>query len=108
MRWQRHHKERRHALGTPFNAIRRNHHNARFHCLSPKNFTHYALSPIHYRPVNPPTEPSAPAGDALPSPVPEVSPLTGHTVVPEVGGRREGLDPTRYGDWEKGGRCIDF
>ena len=18
------------------------------------------------------------------------------------------LDPTRYGDWEKGGRCIDF
>ncbi|HLS81434.1 MAG TPA: DUF1674 domain-containing protein [Steroidobacter sp.] len=25
----------------------------------------------------------------------------------EVGGR-EGPDPTRYGDWEKGGRCIDF
>jgi shikimate dehydrogenase len=20
----------------------------------------------------------------------------------------KGLDPTRYGDWEKGGRCIDF
>ena len=28
--------------------------------------------------------------------------------VPEVGGRREGLEPTRYGDWEKKGRCIDF
>ena len=25
----------------------------------------------------------------------------------EIGGRR-GPDPTRYGDWEKGGRCIDF
>ncbi len=25
----------------------------------------------------------------------------------EVGGR-EGLDPTRFGDWEKGGRCVDF
>jgi hypothetical protein len=25
----------------------------------------------------------------------------------EVGGRG-GLDPTRYGDWEKAGRCIDF
>ncbi len=25
----------------------------------------------------------------------------------EVGGRG-GLDPTRYGDWEKSGRCIDF
>lgn len=25
----------------------------------------------------------------------------------EVGGR-DGLDPTRYGDWELRGRCIDF
>ena len=25
----------------------------------------------------------------------------------EIGGR-EGLDPTRYGDWEINGRCIDF
>ena len=27
--------------------------------------------------------------------------------VREIGGRG-GLDPTRYGDWEKNGRCIDF
>ena len=26
---------------------------------------------------------------------------------PEIGGRK-GLDPTRYGDWEKDGRCVDF
>jgi hypothetical protein len=25
----------------------------------------------------------------------------------EIGGRN-GLDPVRYGDWEKNGRCIDF
>jgi hypothetical protein len=25
----------------------------------------------------------------------------------ETGGRK-GLEPTRYGDWEKNGRCIDF
>ncbi|HET6603931.1 MAG TPA: DUF1674 domain-containing protein [Xanthomonadaceae bacterium] len=25
----------------------------------------------------------------------------------EIGGR-QGPDPTRYGDWEKKGRCIDF
>ena len=25
----------------------------------------------------------------------------------EIGGRG-GLDPVRYGDWEKDGRCIDF
>ena len=25
----------------------------------------------------------------------------------EIGGR-DGPEPTRYGDWEKAGRCIDF
>jgi Protein of unknown function (DUF1674) len=25
----------------------------------------------------------------------------------EIGGRK-GLDPARFGDWEKDGRCIDF
>ena len=25
----------------------------------------------------------------------------------EIGGP-QGLEPTRYGDWEKAGRCIDF
>jgi len=25
----------------------------------------------------------------------------------EIGGR-DGPDPTRFGDWEKNGRCIDF
>ncbi|MBH44317.1 MAG: hypothetical protein CMD88_02530 [Gammaproteobacteria bacterium] len=29
-------------------------------------------------------------------------------ILKEIGGRTEGLDPTRYGDWEKNGRCIDF
>jgi hypothetical protein len=27
--------------------------------------------------------------------------------VPEIGGP-SGPEPTRYGDWEKGGRCSDF
>ena len=27
--------------------------------------------------------------------------------VREIGGQ-EGPEPTRYGDWEKGGRCTDF
>ena len=26
----------------------------------------------------------------------------------EVGGRKDGTEPTRFGDWEKKGRCIDF
>ncbi len=29
-------------------------------------------------------------------------------VLPREIGGREGPDPTRYGDWEKNGRCIDF
>ena len=33
-------------------------------------------------------------------PVPAPSPK-------EIGGR-DGPEPTRYGDWEKNGRCIDF
>lgn len=28
-------------------------------------------------------------------------------IVKEVGGPK-GLEPTRYGDWEKAGRCFDF
>jgi len=39
----------------------------------------------------------AQVGNAVPAPVPQ----------PEIGGR-DGPDPTRYGDWEKNGRCIDF
>jgi len=27
---------------------------------------------------------------------------------PKEFGGREGPEPTRYGDWEKNGRCIDF
>ncbi len=34
----------------------------------------------------------------------EVSPKVGSQ---EFGGRK-GPEPTRYGDWEKQGRCIDF
>lgn len=27
---------------------------------------------------------------------------------PEEIGGRGGLDPVRYGDWEIGGKCVDF
>lgn len=39
--------------------------------------------------------PSSPETTDAPSPLPEY-------------GGRDGPDPTRYGDWEKNGRCIDF
>ena len=36
------------------------------------------------------------------------NPESGRRLPREIGGRRDGLEPTRYGDWEKNGRCIDF
>jgi|688.fasta_scaffold142757_4 hypothetical protein len=39
---------------------------------------------------------------------PELDPLQVESIqIPEINGRK-GLDPTRYGDWENQGRCIDF
>jgi hypothetical protein len=46
---------------------------------------------------------SLPEPEQAPVPIPEQAPPAPR----EIGGR-EGPDPTRYGDWEKNGRCIDF
>jgi hypothetical protein len=53
----------------------------------------------------PAPEPSGlepPAREEVPD---ETSPAP--SSVPEIGGPK-GPEPTRYGDWEKGGRCTDF
>lgn len=36
------------------------------------------------------------------------APVATGEVAAEVGGRKDGSEPTRFGDWEKAGRCIDF
>ena len=53
--------------------------------------------------------PDKPETDSTPAPADETAgkPDTGKRQPREVGGPK-GLEPTRYGDWEKGGRCIDF
>jgi hypothetical protein len=51
------------------------------------------------------------AGDAVPAPTATDAAgaaKQGKAPVPLEHGGRGGLDPTRYGDWEKNGRCIDF
>ncbi|WP_159015943.1 DUF1674 domain-containing protein [Cognatiluteimonas profundi] len=45
--------------------------------------------------------------DVPQAPVPDASQPPAADTAQEFGGR-PGLDPTRYGDWEKNGRCIDF
>jgi len=37
-----------------------------------------------------------------------VTPAATGEAVREIGGRRDGTEPTRFGDWERQGRCIDF
>ena len=46
-----------------------------------------------------------PAAPAAPAGKPEAEPAD--KPAKEIGGRG-GLDPTRYGDWEKGGLAVDF
>ncbi|QOW18708.1 DUF1674 domain-containing protein [Lysobacter ciconiae] len=50
------------------------------------------------------TDPAAPAEAPVDT---IVNPPEQTSQIPEHGGR-DGLNPTRYGDWEKNGRCIDF
>jgi hypothetical protein len=47
-------------------------------------------------------EPNKPDPAATPSPKPDTAKLP-----KEIGGPK-GPEPTRYGDWEKNGRCSDF
>lgn len=50
-----------------------------------------------------------PAGEAPPVPAapPPAAAGAPAALADEFGGRA-GPEPTRYGDWEKNGRCIDF
>ena len=38
----------------------------------------------------------------------ETNAVPAGAVQDKVPAERPALDPTRYGDWEKNGRCIDF
>jgi hypothetical protein len=55
--------------------------------------------------------PAIPAAPAAASPAPAATPSAAAPAakarVAEQGGPR-GLEPTRYGDWERDGRCVDF
>lgn len=45
---------------------------------------------------------TAPAANVPPAESPPAAP-----VISETGGPK-GLEPTRFGDWERKGRCVDF
>jgi hypothetical protein len=54
------------------------------------------------------SESQSPQPDQKTPAPPAVEPAPAPVAPREIGGRKSGLDPTRYGDWEKDGRCIDF
>ena len=57
---------------------------------------------------SPTPEPAkAPVPSAEPAAEPATAPVPAPAHAVEIGGRG-GPEPTRYGDWEKNGRCIDF
>jgi hypothetical protein len=59
--------------------------------------------------------PNAPS-ELVPPSAPDVKSAAGHVAsavepkpaVPEEMGGPQGPEPTRFGDWEKNGRCVDF
>jgi hypothetical protein len=63
----------------------------------------------HHPPMSPtqPTAPRPPAAAPKAPATPAKEPAKPKTATKEVGGPA-GPEPTRYGDWEIKGRCIDF
>jgi hypothetical protein len=57
--------------------------------------------PTSPQPPRSPADLRAGRSEAVPGAAP------GHDWPPEFGGQ-PGPEPTRYGDWEKNGRCTDF
>jgi len=60
----------------------------------------------HDNEVVAPSEGNLPPQGATPVPSPHSTPP--QTAAPREIGGPSGPEPTRYGDWERKGRCIDF
>ena len=60
---------------------------------------------IGQTPPIPDPDPGTQPSETTPPPAGEGA---GDAVVQKEIGGRDGPEPTRYGDWEKNGRCIDF
>jgi hypothetical protein len=57
------------------------------------------------QPADPPAAPTPPT--VAPPAVTPTAPAAAPPPPKEIGGPK-GPEPTRYGDWERNGRCIDF
>lgn len=70
-------------------------------------------SPPSVAPQTPAPTPAAETVSSKPAPADSATPTPSAPAPaaparkPEIGGPK-GPEPTRYGDWERGGRCVDF
>lgn len=55
-----------------------------------------------------PKLPTEKSSDQTPEAKPQSDPQPTADERPKENGGQKGLEPTRYGDWEKNGRCTDF
>lgn len=63
-------------------------------------------TPVEEPPIPSREDPGRPSiPEELPQPSPDPSPADNPPL--EMGGRT-GPEPTRYGDWENAGKCVDF
>lgn len=74
--------------------------------LSKKEIQNYeGVEEIHEQPTEPISKVEAKTPE---EPVAEPTKETGGRDTKEYGFRVKGPEPTRYGDWERNGRCFDF
>jgi len=59
----------------------------------------------HFRTMK--EERTSPAAEQRPTAPERQQSAAAKKKIPETGGPA-GPEPTRYGDWERGGRCVDF
>lgn len=59
-------------------------------------------------PNDPAAVPPASPPDVGPETMLQTQAAPSSLVLPREIGGRDGPEPTRFGDWEKAGRCIDF
>ncbi len=74
-----------------------------------RNFTGQSPKPARVTRTGAAPRQAAPA--APPAPAPRPTPTgepTGNTGKPKEIGGPSGPEPTRYGDWERNGICVDF
>ena len=60
------------------------------------------------QPIDPKAVPPASPSNLGSEVKPQTHAIPSSLVLPREIGGREGPEPTRFGDWEKAGRCIDF